>query len=60
MFNFRHPSYYAKIKKENRLTNKAKYDKEYNNEKILSLNLRTWNRLKSTNTISIRANNRDG
>ena len=32
-FNFRHPSYYAKIKKENRLTNKENYDKEINNEK---------------------------
>ena len=31
---WRHPSYYAKIKKENRLTNSKNYDKEINNEKL--------------------------
>ena len=31
---WRHPSYYAKIKKENRLTNKENYDKELDNENI--------------------------
>ena len=29
---FRHPSYYAKIKKENRLTKKENYDKGIDNE----------------------------
>ena len=27
MFEFKHPNYYKKIKKENRLTNKENYDK---------------------------------
>ena len=34
MFEFKHPNYYAKIKKENRLTNKENYDKGIDNEKI--------------------------
>ena len=34
MIEFKHPSYYAKIKKQNRLTNKEKYDREIDNEKI--------------------------
>jgi len=57
---WRHPSYYAKLKKENRLTNKENYDKEIDNEKIQSKNLRTRNRRKSTDTIPIRTNSRDG
>ena len=31
---FKHPNYYKKIKKQNRLTNKEKYGKENDNEKI--------------------------
>ena len=31
---WKHPSYYAKIKKQNRLTNKENYGKEIDNEKI--------------------------
>ena len=34
MFEWKHPNYYKKIKKENRLTNKEKYDKGIDNEKI--------------------------
>ena len=36
MFEWKHPNYYKKIKKENRLTQKRKYDIENNNEKIQS------------------------
>ena len=50
-FNFRHPSYYAKIKKENNLTKNKNYDKGIDNEKIQSKNSRTRNRSSSDNTI---------
>ena len=33
-FEFKHPNYYKKLKRENRLTNKEKYGKENDNEKI--------------------------
>ena len=33
-FEFKHPNYYKKIKKENSLTNKTNYDKGLDNEKI--------------------------
>ena len=36
-FEFKHPNYYKKIKKQNRLTNKEKYDKGIDNEKIQNL-----------------------
>ena len=48
---FRHPSYYAKIKKENRLTKKENYDKGIDNEKIQSKIDRHGNRSSSNNTI---------
>ena len=57
-FNFRHANYYAKIKKENRLTNKENYDKEIDNEKIQSKNSRPRNRGSSNNTIRQRARDR--
>ena len=60
MFNFRHPSYYAKIKKQNRLTNKENYDKEIDNEKIQSKNSRTRNISSSSNTIRQRTRYRTG
>jgi hypothetical protein len=56
VFEFKHPSYYAKIKKENRLTNKENYDKGIDNEKIQSKNIRNGNRRNSDNTIRPRAN----
>ena len=52
---WKHPSYYAKIKKENRLTNSKNYDKEINNEKIQSKDIRNGDRRSSNNTIRQRA-----
>ena len=37
MFEFKHPNYYKKIKKENRLTNQDNYDKGIEDEKIQRL-----------------------
>ena len=59
MFEFKHPSYYAKIKKENRLTNKENYDKEIDNEKIKNKSIRNVNRRSSNNAIRQRARHRD-
>ena len=56
MFEFKHPNYYKKIKKENRLTNKENYDKGIDNEKIQSKNIRNGNRRNSNNTIRKRTN----
>ena len=44
MFEFKHPDYYKKLRKN--LTNKDNYDKENHDEKIQSKNLRTRNRRK--------------
>ena len=44
MFEFKHPNYYKKIKKENRLTNQDNYDKGIEDEKIQSKSNRTRNR----------------
>ena len=57
-FEFKHPNYYKKIKKENNLTNKTNYDKGLDNEKIQNKTDRTRNRSSSDNTILVRANNR--
>ena len=57
-FEFKHPNYYKKIKKENSLTNKTNYDKGLDNEKIQNKTDRTRNRSSSDNTIRGRANNR--
>jgi len=54
-FIFRHPSYYAKIKKENRLTNSKNYGKENDDEKIQSKTDRSRNRSGGSNTIRQRA-----
>ena len=51
MFEFKHPNYYKKIKKENRLTNKENYDKGIDNEKIQSKTGRHGDRSSSNNTI---------
>ena len=51
-FEFKHPNYYKKLKRENRLTNKEKYDKEIDNEKIQSKTSRHGNRSSRDNTIS--------
>jgi len=85
MFQFKHPNYYKKIKKDfykeakkkqkeldesykesvrqtkerKDLTNKNKYDRENDDKKIQSKNLRIRNRCKGIDTISIRANIRD-
>jgi hypothetical protein len=56
MFEWKHPNYYKKIKKENRLTNKENYDKGIDNEKIQSKNSRHGNRSSSSNTIRKRTN----
>jgi len=55
-FEFKHPNYYKKLKRENRLTNKEKYDKEIDNEKIQNQNNRHGTRGSRNNTISKRAN----
>ena len=57
-FEFKHPNYYKKIKKENNLTNKTNYDKGLDNEKIQNKTDRTRNRSSSDNTIRGRTNNR--
>ena len=57
-FEFKHPNYYKKIKKENSLTNKTNYDKGLDNEKIQNKTDRTRNRSSSDNTIRGRTNNR--
>ena len=57
-FEFKHPNYYKKIKKENSLTNKTNYDKGLDNEKIQNMTNRTRNRSSSDNTIRGRTNNR--
>jgi len=57
-FEFKHPNYYKKIKKENSLTNKTNYDKGLDNEKIQNKTNRTRNRSSSDNTIRGRTNNR--
>ena len=53
---FRHPNYWKKIKKQNRLTNKEKYGKENNNEKIQNQTDRHGTRSSRDNTISKRTN----
>ena len=58
MFEFKHPNYYKKIKKENRLTNQDNYDKGIEDEKIQSKSNRTRNRSNSDNTIRSRTNKR--
>ena len=55
-FEFKHPNYYKKLKRENRLTNKEKYDKEIDNEKIQSKTSRHGDRSSRDNTISKRTN----
>ena len=57
-FEFKHPNYYKKIKKENSLTNKTNYDKGLDNEKIQNKTDRTRNRSSSDNTIRGRTNSR--
>ena len=59
MFEWKHPNYYKKIKKESRLTNQSNDDKENHDEKIQSKNIRTGNRRNSSNTIRQRTNTRD-
>jgi hypothetical protein len=58
MFEFKHPSYYAKIKKENRLTNKENYDKEIDNEKIQNNTKRHGNIRNRNNRLQRRTNSR--
>ena len=55
---FRHPNYWKKIKKQNRLTNKEKYDKENDNEKIQNKSDRDGDRSNRNNTISKRTNDK--
>ena len=59
MFEWKHPNYYKKIKKESRLTNQSNDDKENHDEKIQSKNIRTRDRRNSNNTIRQRTNTRD-
>ena len=56
MFEWKHPNYYKKIKKENRLTNKEKYDKGIDNEKIQNPTDRHGNRSSRNTTIRKRTN----
>ena len=58
MFEFKHPSYYAKIKKENRLTNKENYDKGIDNEKIQNNTKRHGNIRNRNNRLQRRTNTR--
>ena len=58
MFEFKHPNYYKKIKKQNDLTNKENYDKENHDEKIQSKTKRTGNIRNRNNTIQKRTNTR--
>ncbi len=53
---FRHPNYWKKIKKQNRLTNKEKYGKENDNEKIQNKTNRHGVRGSRDNTICKRTN----
>ena len=55
-FEFKHPNYYKKIKKQNRLTNKEKYGKENDNEKIQNQSDGHGNRSSRNNSISKRTN----
>ena len=55
-FEWKHPNYYKKIKKENRLTQKRKYDIENNNEKIQSKTSGHGNRSSGNNPIRKRTN----
>ena len=55
-FEFKHPNYYKKLKRENRLTNKEKYDKGIDNEKIQNPTDRHGNRSNRNNTIRKRTN----
>ena len=53
---FRHPNYWKKIKKQNRLTNKEKYGKENDNEKIQNQSDGHGTRSSRNNSISKRTN----
>ena len=53
---FRHPNYWKKIKKQNRLTNKEKYGKENDNEKIQNKTDRHGAGSSGNNPISKRTN----
>ena len=53
---WKHPNYYKKIKKENRLTQKRKYDIENNNEKIQSKTSGHGDRSSRNNPIRKRTN----
>ena len=53
---WRHPSYYTKLKKENRLTQKRKYDIENNNEKIQNKISGHGDRSSGNNSIRKRTN----
>ncbi len=55
-FEFKHPNYYKKLKRENRLTNKEKYGKENDNEKIQNQSDGHGNRSSRNNSISKRTN----
>ena len=55
-FEFKHPNYYKKLKRENRLTNKEKYGKENDNEKIQNQTNRHGAGSSRDNTISKRTN----
>ena len=55
-FEFKHPNYYKKLKRENRLTNKEKYDKEIDNEKIQNQSDGHGTRSSRNNSISKRTN----
>ena len=58
MFEFKHPNYYKKIKKENRLTNKENYDKGLDNEKIQNNTKRHGNIRNRDNIVSRGTNTR--
>jgi len=58
MFEWKHPNYWKKLKRENRLTNKEKYDKENDNEKIQNKSDRDGDRSNRNNTISKRTNDK--
>ena len=55
-FEFKHPNYYKKLKRENRLTNKEKYGKENDNEKIQNQSEGHGTRSSRNNSISKRTN----
>ena len=56
MHEFKHPNYYKKLKRENRLTNKEKYGKENDNEKIQNQSDGHGTRSSRNNSISKRTN----